>query len=205
MSTLHISLGFAELGNQPLDDFASNIILKMTGNAAYPTPPVTMVDLTTAQGNFHASVSSSNSGGPMETAERNALRAVLIGDLRQLANYVEGKCGGNEAVALSSGFEVVMSHSSPQQPLATPVILSITNQVTTQLAIKIRAVDHARAYEFQVTVGAGAPVHAGTFPSTRNIALLNLIPGTIYAVQVRAVGGSTGFSNWSDPVSHMAT
>jgi hypothetical protein len=25
-----------------------------------------------------------------------------------------------------------------------------------------------------------------------------------YTVQARAVGGSTGYSDWSDPVSHMA-
>jgi hypothetical protein len=30
-----------------------------------------------------------------------------------------------------------------------------------------------------------------------------LIPGSIYSMQVRAVGGSTGYSDWSDPVSHM--
>ncbi|MGN6554051.1 MAG: fibronectin type III domain-containing protein [Verrucomicrobiota bacterium] len=32
-----------------------------------------------------------------------------------------------------------------------------------------------------------------------------LIPGTLYSIQVRGIGGSTGTSDWSDPVSHMAT
>ncbi|MFM8469141.1 MAG: fibronectin type III domain-containing protein [Limisphaerales bacterium] len=32
----------------------------------------------------------------------------------------------------------------------------------------------------------------------------NLTPGTTYTFSVRAVGGSTGFSDWSDPVSHMS-
>jgi chitodextrinase len=31
-----------------------------------------------------------------------------------------------------------------------------------------------------------------------------LTPGTNYSVQVRALGGSTGQSDWSDPSSHMA-
>ncbi|MGH7976559.1 MAG: fibronectin type III domain-containing protein [Limisphaerales bacterium] len=34
--------------------------------------------------------------------------------------------------------------------------------------------------------------------------LTDLTPGAMYSVQVRAVGGSTGYSDWSDPVSHMA-
>ena len=28
--------------------------------------------------------------------------------------------------------------------------------------------------------------------------------GTVYTVQIRALGGSTGQSDWSDPSSHMA-
>ncbi len=28
--------------------------------------------------------------------------------------------------------------------------------------------------------------------------------GTNYSIQVRAVGGLTGYSDWSDPVSHMS-
>ena len=31
-----------------------------------------------------------------------------------------------------------------------------------------------------------------------------LTPGTNYTFQVRAIGGSTGYSDWSDPVSHMS-
>jgi len=34
--------------------------------------------------------------------------------------------------------------------------------------------------------------------------LNGLTPGTNYSLDVRAVGGSTGYSDWSDPVSHMS-
>lgn len=34
--------------------------------------------------------------------------------------------------------------------------------------------------------------------------LNGLTPGTQYQVQVRAIGGSTGYSDWSDSVSHMS-
>jgi hypothetical protein len=42
------------------------------------------------------------------------------------------------------------------------------------------------------------------FTQARRMVLTNLTPGTTYAVEVRAIGGSTGYSDWSDPVSHMA-
>jgi hypothetical protein len=32
-----------------------------------------------------------------------------------------------------------------------------------------------------------------------------LTPGTVYTVEIRGVGGTTGTGDWSDPVSHMAT
>jgi hypothetical protein len=31
-----------------------------------------------------------------------------------------------------------------------------------------------------------------------------LTPGTTNRFQVRAIGGSTGYTNWSDPVSHIS-
>jgi hypothetical protein len=45
---------------------------------------------------------------------------------------------------------------------------------------------------------------AGIFTQARKIVLTDLTPGTVYTVQARAIGGSTGSSEWSDPVSRMS-
>ena len=51
----------------------------------------------------------------------------------------------------------------------------------------------------------GGDWEPGVFSSdSRRIVFEGLTPGTIYTVQVRALGGSTGQSDWSDPSSHMA-
>ncbi|MFO1481723.1 MAG: fibronectin type III domain-containing protein [Verrucomicrobiaceae bacterium] len=44
----------------------------------------------------------------------------------------------------------------------------------------------------------------GLFTNSRSMAINGLTPGGNYQFQVRAVGGSTGYSDWSDPVSHMS-
>ena len=44
----------------------------------------------------------------------------------------------------------------------------------------------------------------GIFTQARKIVLDNLTPGATYTVQDRAIGGITGSSDWSDPVSHMS-
>jgi len=54
-------------------------------------------------------------------------------------------------------------------------------------------------------VGAQPWQNAGVYTKARGMVLADLTPGATYEVQVRAVGGTTGYSDWSDPVSHMAT
>ncbi|PYR85245.1 MAG: hypothetical protein DMG18_06830 [Acidobacteria bacterium] len=41
------------------------------------------------------------------------------------------------------------------------------------------------------------------FNKSRSMTITGLTPGTIYAIQVRALGGSTGSGDWSDAVTHM--
>lgn len=46
---------------------------------------------------------------------------------------------------------------------------------------------------------------SGAYTQARRIVLTNLVPGTTYMIQAQAIGGSTGQSNWSTPVSIMST
>jgi hypothetical protein len=40
--------------------------------------------------------------------------------------------------------------------------------------------------------------------NSRHILFEGLTPGAMYTVQIRALGGSTGQSDWSDPVQHRS-
>jgi hypothetical protein len=73
-----------------------------------------------------------------------------------------------------------------------------------QLVLRATPVDNAKVYQVRLTVGTNAPIDGGVFTQARRIVQPNLMPGTTYSVEVRAIGGSTGYSDWSDPVSHMA-
>ncbi len=72
----------------------------------------------------------------------------------------------------------------------------------------ILKVARAKSYEVQAAVvGANNTVSsfqaAGVFTKSRSMTITGLTPGTIYAIQVRALGGSTGSGDWSDAVTHM--
>ncbi|HEY5042821.1 MAG TPA: fibronectin type III domain-containing protein [Verrucomicrobiae bacterium] len=142
-------------------------------------------------------------GGTQATAHKNNKRDALVSLLRQEANYVQLNGQNDLPTLLSSGFQV-NSTNTAQSPLATSAILQIKNEMNGQLAVRVKCVANARSYEAQVKNGTGGFLPAGIFTQSRRMVLAGLMPGQTYTVQVRGVGGSTGYSDWSDPVSHMA-
>jgi len=203
MSNYRVNLGFAEYPDAGLDEFTSNIITSLTGNAGFPTPPVTLADLGALQTAFENALTAAAQGGTQLTAAKNAARDTLVTALRKTAAYVQTLAGQNIALLLSSGF-LANSTSKTQTPLATPNIVEINNGMSTQLIVRLQGVDNARAYEVQVKNGTGGWQPAGVFTQARGIVVGGLTPGSTYSVQARGIGGSTGYSDWSDPVSHMA-
>ena len=202
MSTYHVSLAFAKLPDTELDQFATDIIDGLTGNAAFPTPTPSLASLGTATTNFTTALAAMAQGGTQATAAKNAARETLLGLLRQEANYVQGAANNVLATILSSGFEVVSTdHTSV--PLETPSIVKILNEASTQLVLRVTPITNAKAYETRYSTTPGVWQSGGISTQARRIIVEGLTPGTIYTMSVRAIGGSTGHSDWSDPVSHM--
>ena len=202
MSNLHVSLGFAKLPDTELDQFAHDIIDGLTGNTAFPTPVPSLASLGTANTNFITALAATAQGGPQATAAKDAARETLLGLLRQEANYVQGAAGNILATILSSGFEVV-STDRTSVPLETPSIQKILNEVSTQLVLRVTPITNAKAYETRYYTTPGVWQAGGISTQARRIIVEGLTPGTTYTMSVRAIGGSTGHSDWSDPVSHM--
>jgi hypothetical protein len=87
-------------------------------------------------------------------------------------------------------------------------VLSVNFGNSTELVLKVTPIARAKCYKVRsATVGAGnAPglwQTAGLFTNSKSMTIAALVPGTTYAFRVRAVGGSTGYSDWSNLVSRM--
>ena len=72
--------------------------------------------------------------------------------------------------------------------------------------VNVNKVVNVRTYELEkVTIGPdgtrGPRQAGGLFTGSRAMLLSGLTPGTIYAVHVRTVGGSTNYSDWSESVT----
>lgn len=198
-----VNLGFAGYSDADLDEFTSGVIASLTGNAGFPTPPVALADLGALQTAFDNALAAAAQGGTQLTAAKNAARAVLVTALRKVAAYVQSIASQDVALLLSSGFQA-NSTARTQTPLATPNIVQIDNGMSTQLVVRLQDVNNARAYEVQVKNGTGGWLPSGIFTQARGIVVGGLTPGNTYSIQTRGIGGSTGYSDWSDPVSHMA-
>lgn len=204
MPNYRVSLGFARLPDQELDNFAQTVIDSMTSNAAYPTPPVTMAALATAKDDFQNKMAAAKTGGAADTAAKNASRQTLMGLLRQLANYVQGAFNNDLEKLLSAGFQAASTDRVSKQ-LDQPTSLVIKNGTTGQLVASVGPVKNTSLYEGWIKGPTGDWLPSVFTGDSQHITFDGLTPGTVYTVQVRALGGSTGQSDWSDPSTHMAT
>jgi hypothetical protein len=199
-----ISYAFVQLPNTAIADYTDTIIAALTGNAGFPALPVSLTTLGTQKTDYLAKLAATAQGGTLATAAKNVALEVLITSLRQIAAYVQSVASKDLTLLISSGFQPVSTNRA-RSPLDTPLVLGMDNSVTTQFALRLQSVVNARAYEVQYKSGTGDWVRAGTFTQARRIVISGLASGTVYTLQARAVGGSTGYSGWSAPQPCMCT
>jgi len=122
-----------------------------------------------------------------------------------LAFGLQGIVGLSATDAAKSGF--LVNVAGPHAPVAVdrPIIEDITNVASGKLGVKVTPPKGYKALEFRKTVGTAAPVHAGTFPSSRDVVLEECTSGQLHTIEARAVFGGKRYSEWSEPVSHMPT
>ncbi|MBV9656601.1 MAG: fibronectin type III domain-containing protein [Verrucomicrobia bacterium] len=220
MALLRVSLGFASAADHVLEETAGAVLGGLYANAGvYPAPTVAKADLQSALTAFTDTIAAASQGGTQTTAARDQARGALILLLRQLALYVQTVIQGNVSYGLAelllSGFDAVSTNRT-QQPLATPSITRIDNTGAGELTLRASAIPNARAYKAQyqtlpnkaIAALADDPpgpwTSAGLFSSTRGLAVTGLTPGQLYNFRLKAIGGLTVESDWSDTVSHMS-
>jgi hypothetical protein len=197
-----VSLSFATLPDGELAAFALAIIDHMTGKDVFPTPPVSMAALRTGMEDFNLKIAAAKTGGPPDTALKNEARQVLLGMLRQLAGYVQIQSNNEVSTLLSSGF-LAMSTNRAQTPLEPPVGLTVRNAGSGRLVASVNPVKNTSMYEGRIKGPTGDATSAFSGDS-QHIVFEGLTAGTNYTIQVRALGGLTGHSEWSDLITHMS-
>lgn len=205
-----VSLGYKKQPATVVPSIMAWIIECMTGNAAFPNPPVPLVpsdpsqpvDLTTRMNGLAAANAGVVDGGTVQTAARDAALAFAFEGLDANAFYVQTTARTNLPMLLTSGYQAVNTNRS-QSPLDPPTITGIDNDVSTQLDVHLTPIANAMGYEVQICLGTGPWTTVKYSAQARTITLTGLTTGTVPQVRARALGGSTGQSDWSMPGSKI--
>ena len=201
---IHVSLAFAGLPDPGLDSFAEQVDDNLFGKPLFSLPPVLQPAFQAALADFTTKIGLAATGGPLATAAKNTARQVLIGMLRQNANYVEGACNNNLETLLSSGY-LAATGERHSLPLEQPVGLILSNGDPGSLVGKVKPVKNTKMYEGRASIDGGVTWLPSVFTSdSQHIIFIGLTPGVEYTASVRALGGSTGQSPWSDVTKHRA-
>lgn len=198
-----VSLAFVQFPDDEEVVFSAAVVAGMSA-PAFADAPVKTPELTALQSDYAQKVTRAHNGGRTEIAARNIARAALIAALRQNAAFVQMIAGTDLPLLLSSGFQPTSTNRA-SGPLRKPSIVNVDNYQSTVLLLAADTDDRSRAEEVRYRVGDGPFQDGGTHTRPTRMLLPGLVPGTTYEMQTRSIGGTTGYSDWSDPVSHMAT
>jgi hypothetical protein len=208
-----VSMVHRRLPVQAVPSVAGWIVTCMTGNASFPNPPIPLkpatppdptapVDMTTRIDTLEVAISNYEDGGQQALLARNAAWEAVISGLDALAFYVSQIGRYDLDVLLSSGFQAVSTNHG-QSKLDTPSISSISNDTPTELDVHVTAITNAYGYEVQTSVTGSDWKTVKYSQQARIITLTGLTTGQVVNVRVRALGGSTGQSDWSMPGSSI--
>jgi hypothetical protein len=131
-------------------------------------------------------------------------RGQVIDALNKDASYVDITANGDLAKLLLSGFESVGTNRA-QSILTAPQVLSADPAQSGEIKVRIAADSNVKSYLGRIkkaTDGDFGPTLS--FQNSRKILFQGLTAGVTYVMQLCAIGGSTGKSDWSEPVSKMA-
>jgi hypothetical protein len=182
------------------------VLLGLTNNSTiYPTPAPTLASIQTALDNFSNAVAAAADGGRAATANKNNLRLILVGLVRQLASYVAVACQGDMTNLLLSGFPIQKPTRTPIGILPPPQNLTVTQgPLSGSLAAGVNPVFGASTYTWTCTPATPAGATPITSQSTAaSYTFSGLTPGVAYTITANAVGAA-GPSSWSKPVSEFA-
>ncbi len=174
--------------------FSQGVVTAMTGNANFATPMPALTVITAAITDLQTKIGTvtdlQNQLRAAHTAKDNS-RANLETQLTYLANYVEIAAAGDDNKIETAGMPV----RSPGAPVGLPAAPQNLNATASDFPGTIDLVwdpvPGAATYEIQCKVhDSPTPFQNAKSSTSSRTTLEGLIPGTLYAFQVRALGAA---------------
>ncbi len=203
-ANLKILRNFFKYSGPQMVPFAGNISISLDP-AIFVKLTVAPKDIGTLADALNTALGATLTGGTLATAAKDKAFTAVANALNADANDVENVVGLDLAMLLATGY-LPVSTNRASSPLDDTAIQGRFNNGTTQALLQLLAVRNAKSYQLQTSTDGGKTwQEAGISTQARRIALKGLVPGTTYLVRARAIGGSTGASDCTNPSSIMST
>ena len=204
MPKYRTSREYTRFPDPALSTFAGGVATGLTDNPKAPNPPESPASLLTKRDDFSETIIAASGGGPLQTALKDASRAVLTAALNKDASYVDIITDDDLATLLSTGYQPVSTNRA-RVVLSSPMILgAMAGPLSGQIKLHVRGDRNRKAIQGQIKPLDGEYGPVITFEDSRQIVFKGLVAGTTYVMQLMGIGGSTGQSDWSAPISKLA-
>lgn len=181
-------------------EFAKAVIEKMTNNPKFPTPDVSMSDLTTTNDLLETRSVASLNGGKESTALMHQTEDDWNELMRKTAKYVDRIADGDSTVILGAGFNLAKQPA----PAVRPEFSVELGDKSGSVWLRKQAVEGAKSYIWQYCTGetpvaTDAEWTTAQVTSKASVELSGLTPYTKYWFRA-AVVTAVGTSAYSSPV-----
>lgn len=192
MATARVSIDFSthNYSDNELSIKAKTIGDNMTDNPSFADLVETATLIKTKKEAFDDLLSKMVDGNKQITVLKNNARIDLESALKTGAMKVQDMSGGNEAVILSSGYDVNRK-GTPVGILDQVVNVQIKQgKISGSLEVKWDVVNHSYSYEIRYTKNpkTDESIYTSVTSTKSKVLLEGLIPGQTYNVKVAAVG-----------------
>ena len=188
--------------DEGISTYAQSIKNDLTDNPNFPVPTPPLIELQKGIDELNIAIVNCKNGTKEDTVIKKNKRSALESLLKKLANYVQDTSNGDEAMILSSGFDIVRK-ATPIGPLPRVTGIEITAGTSRgSLNLKWDVVENAYTYniEYVELPSSETSVKQRISTSKSSLTIPSLKRGQQYAFQIVAVG-SDPTQNWSDIVT----
>jgi hypothetical protein len=202
------------LNNPALSAAGKRIVTLMTDNPfikePYPTGVTTLTQAKDTLEKFDNGCLEARSGAKQSLALLKSLRAQLIAELHELADYVNLVAKGNIQILSTTGFDYTKESTSfqPKQQTTHPSVEMSHGEKRGSIIAKAKKVPRAASCEIHTAIGDPTVEanwkHAAVFAQFKRMEVDDLTPGQQYAFRMRWIMPE-GPGPWSPPLFFMPT
>jgi len=183
-----------------LATICKRVIEKMENNPVFPNPPAALAELKKELPEYEASLMKAKSRDREMVAVKNKKKAIILELLDELAIYVLATCNNDQALLLSSGFDITEELRSTPKPAIE--ILEVDLGVPGEASVKVRKITGTIAFAHQYATEPPGPntVWVSEESSLRSYTFKGLTTDKRYWFRTVAIG-RRGQKSYSPVVS----